>query len=238
MPIQVNSQYQYNIRPISKNVVKISQIHFNGIFRKSGWKSIYEFSDGKLTRQRNWYKGDLRFDEKHNYQKDKSIIIKKTIDSNNAISSITKDSIPNQLRKREFYVKNDTVKPVIVLHSYLYDSIDQLVSYKWTSEDYEGNETTDCSKLKYKKNELIIQELEECSRINKTITVKFDSKGNPISETINYHDPTIIITGGRSEKGIIRYKYKYDKKGNWIKRYYVTSKGKSILEFKRKIKYQ
>ena len=85
---------------------------------------------------------------------------------------------------------------------------------------------------------MVIQEKVNCDSINKTITIEYDQKGNPVFETIDHHDTTAVITGGRSEKGMQRYKYLYDKNGNWIKRYYVTSEGRSILEIKRGIKYK
>ena len=230
-------QYHNEIRPTTKDVIEIKTKHYNGKFCKSGWESIYDYSNGKIIRQRNWYKGELRMDEKHSYSKDGNIITKKTINLKNQIY-FERDSIVKHLQKREIFLSYDSIQPSIVLHSYIYNPKGKLISYKWTTENFEGIEKINCCQIQYMENKVIIQEMENCEFVNKTITLQLDKIGNPIFETIDYHDKNIVITGGRSENGVQMYKYKYDKKGNWTKRYYINSKGKSTLEIKRKIKYK
>jgi hypothetical protein len=238
LPVILVGQYQHELNPITNDVIRIEQIHFNGIFRKSGWKSIYEYLDGRLLRTQTWYKGDLRSDEKYKYLINGGEVTKEKIGLD-SILYITIDSISEQqLKKRKIFLSQDSINPSIVLHSYIYNSENIIDSYKSSSKNYDESESTICIKFNYLKNKIVIQELSNCENINKTITMELDKKGSPIFETIDHHDKTVVITGGRSEKGIQRYKYKYDKKGNWTKRYYVTSKGNSILEIKRKIKYK
>jgi hypothetical protein len=62
--------------------------------------------------------------------------------------------------------------------------------------------------------------------------------GKTINETIDHQDLEVVIPGARSEGGIQRYRYNFDKKGNWTKRYYVTSSGRKIKDIKRRIKYK
>ena len=198
----------------------------------------YEYLDGKLLRTQTWYKGELRSDEKYKYLINVGEVTKEKMGLD-SILYITIDSISEQqLKKRKIFLSQDSINPSIVLHSYIYNSENIIDSYKWSSKNYDESESTICIKFKYLKNKIVIQELSNCENINKTITMELDKKGSPIFETIDHHDRTVVITGGRSEKGIQRYKYKYDKKGNWTKRYYVTSNGNSILEIKRKIKYK
>ena len=78
------------------------------------------------------------------------------------------------------------------------------------------------------------------TRIN-TKTLKYDKKGNLISETIDYNNPEVVLAGVRTwsrfEHDKYRIDYKLDNYGNWISRYSVTWLKKRKIE-ERQIEYK
>lgn len=237
LPVLLCGQFHFDLHPVSEDVVEIKETHYNGIFRKSGWNSVYTYADGKIQRTRNWYKGDLRMDETYTYEWNSDEIIKRTSNLDNTQYHEV-DSVSTHLLQRKIFFSRDSINPSLVLHSFVYDSKDNLLSYKRTSERYDGTKSTSCVRYKYSKDKIVIQYMGDSITLNKTVTCELDSRGNIILKTTDYHDPNVVISGGRSEKGVIRFKYKYDRRGNWTKRYYVSSKGKCTLEIKRKITYK
>ena len=237
----VSGQSFYDLLTVTSDVVLITQINYNGALKRSGWKSLYSYEEGNLAKQVNYYKGDLRLNEHYDYEKSKDSVIIKQHSIGGQGYFITKEYYSNngKLTKKKVFLDRNLTKPNSIFHSYVYDSTDRLISFKITH--YWGrarDARTDCTILKYTDNTITIQRLDSCHHIRQTETNTFDSKGNLVKRVIDAHDPNAHVSGGRSENGIQHYHFKYDKRGNWVKRYYVTSKGKKILEIKRRVRYQ
>ena len=130
-PIFLLGQYQQEIRPVTDEVIQIEQTNYNGLFKKSGWKSIYEYENGKIQRIRNWYKNDLRLDERYRYEVKGNEVVQIKTDRKGR-EYVTVDSISGQLQKRAIYLSTDSNHPSSVLHSFEYNSQNKLTAYKRT----------------------------------------------------------------------------------------------------------
>jgi hypothetical protein len=228
----------HEIRPVTDEVLEIKQINFNGLFR-SGWKSLYSYRDGHLLRQRNYFKDELRYDLKceytkgENWRKKKEIYIKDK-DFSIEMTYYSRDGLIERL---EFFSQKDTLTPVIVWSNFKYE-YKNLQSCKASHQSKISNWTT-CYEYKYQKGKIkSILSFDSCAKLTKSVEVIYNSSGYPVNEIIDFQNPESVVTGGRSENGVIRFYYKFDKRGNWTKRYYVTSSGRKIREIKRKITYQ
>jgi hypothetical protein len=233
----------YEIRPIKGDVIEIKQIDFKNNFFRSGWKSYYYFNDNnEIIRNITYFKNDVTLEEIHEHSKEGNTRTIKTneVDTVNRTTRISYFNNLGQLEKIELYYGQDEINPEIVTHDYEYNLLGNIKSYKSTHYyRATGFKYTECFKLEYIKEQLTtISKYDSCLNLSKKIDLKYDDKGNPASEKIDGCNPDMVYLGSRSDKGIIRYFYKYDKKGNWIKRFYVTSTGNKILELKRKIKYK
>ncbi len=141
-----------------------------------------------------------------------------------------------KISKSELYFSNDTINPVSLRNNFVYSNNGKLISYK--STHIKTNQSK-CLEFKYENGQLKEELLyNDCQRLTKKTTISYDKMGNPVFEEIDYQDPNSVITGARSERGMQRYFYVFDKRGNWTKRYFVTSRGKRFLEMKRRITYK
>lgn len=226
------------VRPVSKDVLKIKLISFKNIFTKSGWRSQYFYENGNLLRQINYYKNELRMDENYTYINGiNSIKVKQNYTNKKGFSiTITNFDSLKKISKSELYFSNDTINPVSLRNNFVYSNNGKLISYK--STHIKTNQSV-CLEFKYENGQLKEELLyNDCQRLTKKTTISYDKMGNPVFEEIDYQDPNSVITGARSERGMQRYFYVFDKRGNWTKRYFVTSRGQRFLEMKRRITYK
>lgn len=225
---------------VTDDVIEIKQSNYNWWLLKSGWRSLYQYENGKLLRQINHYRGELRMDDFYEYtESDKNYIIRHSYTKKEGYS-ITINQFDNQSRllKSDLYFDQDTLNPQSTYHSFSFDSLNRIVSYKRTSSNFDYESYTDCYEIKYEQNRpssKII--LDSCTRVTQKRTIQYKSKRSALY-VHDWMNPDAIITGGRSENGVARYLYKFDKRGNWTKRFYVKSNGIRILDIKRKIKYE
>jgi hypothetical protein len=191
-----------------------------------------------LKRQMNFYKNELRMDENYFYQEteNSSKIIKSYTNQEGFSITITYFDSLKRITKSELYFSKDTINPEVSSDSFIYSHNGKLVSYKRT---FIKTKQADCWEFKYEKEKL--KELLlyiDCQRLTKKTTVSYNERGNPTNEVIDHQDSNAVIMGARSEGGMQRLHYVFDKRGNWTKRYFVTSTGRKILETKRKINYK
>jgi len=224
--------------PVSKDVLTIDQISFKNKFSKSGWRSTYYYDNGNLIRQVNFYKNELRMDENFAYNySNNSLKVKQNYTDEKGFSITLSyfDSL-GRVSKSELYYSKDTINPVILSHNFVYSQNGKLISYKST---FIKTNQSDCFEFKYENDQL--KELlfyNDCIKLSKKTRLSYDKNNIPVFEEIDYQDSNAVITGARSERGMQRFFYVFDKRGNWTKRYFVTSKGRKILEIKRKITYK
>lgn len=177
-------------------------------------------------------------DDRYSYYKgDNCLKIKKTYKGGKdfSIELIYTDS-EGKIKKSEQYSDKDTINAIVVTNEFVYSSSKQILSYKRT---HNQTHHKDCWEFKYKGEEVVESLLyNDCRELTKKITTGYNKKGFPVREVIDYLDAETIITGGRSTKGFQRFFYSFDRQGNWTKRFYVTSKGRKILETKRKLIYR
>ena len=144
----------------------------------------------------------------------------------------------DELIKSELYFDQDTLNPQWLCHSFQYDSLEGVVKFKRTNYYSESRQSSECFELKFQ-NSRFIERLtfDSCKTVTKRESIEFQDNRS-VFQVIDHMNPEVVVVGGRSEQGIQRYIYKLDKRGNWIKRYYVKANGRKTLEIKRKIIYE
>ena len=225
------------IIPISNDVLTINEISFKNKLSKSGWRSNYFYENGNLKRQINFYKNELRMDENYNYiEGNNSLKVKQNNTNRKDLSmTITYFDSLKRVTKSELYFTKDTINPEVLSDSFIYSPNGKLISYKRT---FIKTKQADCWEFKYEKERL--KELLlfiDCQRLTKKTTLSYNKQGNLTDEVVDHQDSNAVIMGARSEGGVQRFHYVFDKRGNWTKRYFVTSSGRKILEAIRKINY-
>lgn len=224
--------------------------HRNRIL-KNGWLTeIYFVKDSLPTREINYYKGDLRSDYHFSYKRTDSTFQTTKIDN---LAREDRKYEMNRLYfnkrgfiyKKETYTKTDS-NPLVIEADFMRDSLDRLISYCRTfpSEfrNNSGNLVTTYRLFYNDKNQVdswVQTDSENISRI--VYYFKYNKRGLIKSKIVDHNNPEVVLSGVRGwEKG--RYDkygfyYKYDKYGNWTKRFAIT-KHRKYLDSKRNIQYE
>jgi len=226
--------------PITEDVVELKQRNFNRGFLPSGWKSLYQYQNGRLIRQRNYFRGELRLDETYEYTEFPNSLEIKNIYTDKEDYSLTINYFNDQrqLIKSEMFFDQDTINPQWVCHNFKYDSVSQQVTFERTNFYSNSRQRSECYELKFTNNRLLNRlTFDSCNVITKKESIEFRNN-RTVFRTIDHMDPEVVILGARSEEGIQRFLYRIDKRGNWTKRYFISSSGMRFLEIKNKIKYQ
>lgn len=226
------------IMPVTVDVTEIKQINFNGLFR-NGWRSIKSYHQGELVRHRSYFKSELRADDSYAYASGENWKTKKHIYDDEKGFSIDKTYYTSEgvIEKAEFFFDEDTLHPATVWRKLTYKD-GNLQSCLATHYGKFRNWTI-CYEYTYHEGKISsVLTYDSCAELTDSLTITYNSKGYPAYQIIRQYDPRIVVAGGRSENGFQRFYYKFDKRGNWVKRYYVTSSGRRIKEIKRKIEYQ
>lgn len=225
--------------PVTDDVTEIRQRNFNHGFWPNGWKSLYRYKGGKLIRQTNYFRGELRMDETFEYTESiNQVKIKSTYtDKKNYSLTVNQYNERGRLIKSELFLDQDTINPYWLCHKFQYDTLREVVKFERISFYPNDRQSIDCHELRYSKGRLMEKlTYDSCISVSQRDYIAFRNSRKAF-RVVDFMNPDVIVTGGRSEKGIQRYLYKLDKRDNWFKRYYVRSNGRKILEIKRKIKY-
>lgn len=231
-----------------KKIIKVG--HRNRIL-KNGWLTEISFiNDSFPTREIYYYKGDLRSDYNFTYKRTDSTFQITRVDSL-ARNDINYEMVRSYFDKARLIYRTETFskrnsEPLIVENNFKRDSLGRLISYNQTLPSSSRNNSGDLIttfRLYYNnKNQVdsIIQtDSENISKI--VYYFKYNTKGLIQSKIVDHNSPDAVLGGIRSwKKGKhdkYGYFYKYDKYGNWIKRYSIT-KNRKYLDSKRKIKYE
>ncbi|MEL6557781.1 MAG: hypothetical protein AAFQ94_06320 [Bacteroidota bacterium] len=225
--------------PVTNDVIEIRQRSFKRGFLPSGWKSTYHFKDGRLMRQTNYFRAELRMDEVYEYKASPGSLIVRNIytDKKNYSLTIHHFDGPGKLIKSELFFDQDTINPQWIDDHFEYDSLTETVRFKRTNYYPNNRQFTKCIEMKLSNGRLMEQlMLDSCNEVTQREYIEYLSD-RKVFNVIDYMNSEVVVTGGRSEQGVQRYLYKLDKKGNWTKRYYVRANGRKILDIKRKIRY-
>lgn len=233
---------------------KISEIkkigHRNRIFR-NGWLTEIRFTNDTLpTREMNNYKGDLRSDYHFNYKRTDSTFQITKIDSiakkdRNYEMKISYFNENGLLYKTETFTKRNS-DPLLVETNFTRDSLNRIIYYNQILPSSFRNNSGDLIttyKLYYNDKSLVDSIHQIDSENISSITYYFDynNKGLIKSKIVDHNNPDVVIGGVRPwKKGKYDkygYYYKYDRFGNWTKRFLITKNWK-YLDSKRKIKYE
>lgn len=244
LPLIVSGQSFSNtlpeLLPEMNDIIEIKQRNFIRGFLPSGWRGLEQYDSGRLVRRVSHFRHKLRMDESFEYTKSTNLLRIKNIYTNKEDYSLTinhYDSL-RRLVKSELYFDQDTLNPEIVSDNFKFNSLGQVISFERTHFYQNSRRQTDCYELGYSNNRLTeIISRDSCASISKMDMIQYVNSKSA-NRTINHMNPEVIVVGGRSELGVERYLYKFDKHGNWIKRYFVKSTGRKILEIKRRIKYK
>lgn len=224
--------------------------HRNRIFR-DGWITKISFTKDSLpTREMNYYKGDLRSDYHFSSKRtDSSFQITK-------IDSLAKKDRNYEMErshfnenglvyKTEIFTKRNS-KPSTIESNFKRDSLNRIISYNRIVPSESRNNSGDLIttyKLYYNEKNQVDSIHQSDSENISSIAFYFNYNRNGLikSKIVDHDNPDVVLGGVRAwKKGKYDkygYYYKYDRFGNWIKRFSIT-KNRKYLDSKRKIKYE
>ena len=241
--IDVNNYVGTRIKEI-KNVG-----HRNRIL-KNGWITEISFTNDSLpTREINYYKGDLRSDYHFNYARTDSTFQIVRIDS---LASEDRNFEMDRyhfdkaglIYKAETFTRRNS-RPLAIKTDFKRDSLNRIISYNRILPSSFRNNAGDLIttyRLYYNDKNQVDSILQTDSKNISRIVYYFEynRKGLIKSKIVDRNNPDVILSGVRGwEKGRYDkygYFYKYDRFGNWIRRFSIT-KNRKYLDSKRKIKY-
>ena len=237
--VDVWGQYHYETHTVTTDVIKITSTHYKNRFIRSGWRGIDLYDKGNLVHDVNYYKSEKRLDIKYSYEQNAGIETVRSKQEGEGAKLEEKRyyNDDNQIIKKEIYLSTDSIHPAFIIRNHVYED-NKLISYSRTSADAQTDEPLlDKTLITYYPDSVVIEYITWQDELSKRQVVLLDEKGRGVETIIDWQNRDAVITGGRSENGYSRYVYKFDKRGNWIRRYYVTSRGRRILDYKRKIEY-
>jgi len=219
----------------------------SGVFRPkefSGWEFFYQFKDAQLVQKTNKEMGIIHADylyqrEETGNRKIEREVIKEAVNGKKG-DYLEYENFINprgQVEKVNYWSfdaqANSRVLFLVEMNA-VYDQ-SRLKSYTRHAvlENGEMDTGEKCSLFYDSSNRLIRMEREDIATNFKTILYYYYNKrGNVILFSIDY------LVGLRNDQNTSRQDvhYKYDRRGNWIRRYWVAD-NKRRLEDKRKIKY-
>lgn len=236
---------------VGNNILEIEQIGHKNCLIKNGWITITSFSNDSFpTHQINYYKGDKRGDYYYSYIAQDTIFKKVKIDSSaqedrNYEEKRIYFNSKRQITKTETYLNSDSNSPISIEENVIRDSLNRIISYDRLFPSKSRNNAGDLItkyRFYYNKNQIDSIVQTDSENISKIVyCFKFNRKGLISDKIVDQNNPNVVLGGVRtwSKKRMDKYqfKYKYDRFGNWTKRYFVT-KNWRYLDAKRKIKYK
>lgn len=236
---------------VGTGIKEIKKVGHRNRILKNGWLTGISFVNDSLpTLEINYYKGDLRSKYYFFYKLTDSTFQTTKIDSfaredRNYEMDRSYFDKSGLIYKTETFIKRDS-KPLAINTDFQRDSSDRLISYCRIFPSESRNNSGDLIttfRLYYNdKNQVdsIIQtDSENISKI--AYYFKYNKEGLIKSKIVDHNNPDVVLGGVRSwskeRTDKYGYFYKYDRNGNWTKRYFKT-KNRKYLDSKRKIKYE
>jgi len=147
-----------------------------------------------------------------------------------------------KLKRHEVFFSIDSIVPMIIFTDFIYEN-NELKEYKRILKRNSDTTNIEQYEIKYNKTRLLKTTTEKNKYLKSSFlrVLKYDKKGNIISETVDYNNPEVVLAGVRTWSPFrhdkYRIDYKLDKYGNWISRYSVTWLRKRKIE-ERQIEYK
>ena len=219
----------------------------SGVFKPktySGWETIYHFEDSKLVNRISQLNGQVNADYLYQYKQVGNRRIDREIIQDNAKGQkgdyIEYENFINaegQVEKVNFWSFNarENVRELFLVEMNAGYDNGKLMDY--TRHSVKENEEMDsgekCSLFYDPSERLVRMERQDIASNFKTILYYYYNKRGFLNRfSIDY------LVGLRNDQNTQKHDvyYKYDRRGNWIRRYWISDK-KRRLEDKRKIKY-
>lgn len=225
------SEFKGNIKSIVEKSVKYPdswrEFEFDNFYRL---KEKRYFRENKLVQKENWDYID----------NDSLLTIKKLVNNEVYIEKFYVDA-NGKTKRHEIFSSKDTVSAWIIFTNFVYDG-DYVLKYNRLLINRQDT-ITELYAKKYSRDKLTVtlKKTDDKGINSFTQTMKYDKKGNLMSEVIDYNNPEVVLAGvrtwSRRRHDKYRIDYKYDKRGNWIERCAVTWLRKYKIE-ERIIKYE
>ena len=222
--------------------------HDSGVFKPktfSGWEYIYQFENAKLVKRTSKINGEVNADYLYQLEQVGNRRIEREVIQDNAKAQkgdyIEYENFINaegQVEKVNFWsfnARENSRELFLVEMNAQYDN-GKLMAYTRHSvkENGELDSGEKCSLFYDSSFRLIRMERKDIASSFRTILYYYYNKRGCVNRfSIDY------LVGLRNDQNTQRQDihYKYDRRGNWIRRYWISGK-KMRLEDKRKIKYR
>ena len=214
-----------------KRIIEKSE-KFPDSWREYNFDSHYKLQEIKYFRENKL----VQTENYNNTASDSLLIVRKSVNGQVFIDKYFFDP-SKRLKRHEMFSSDDTISPSSILTDFVYHG-NELKQFKQIAIL-----NSDTTEFKYNKSNRTarITELNKKNKNSNTKTLKYDKKGNLISETIDYNNPEVVLAGVRTwsrfEHDKYRIDYKLDNYGNWISKYSVTWLKKRKIE-ERQIEYK
>lgn len=226
-------------KPVSTRL----KVYKGKVRHHSGWHYEYTYSDdGKVKTQRNFHRNNLTAECEYKYDSIGNKVMEVCLD---IVNKKGKPEIFNT--KYSYDTKGRIKKQTLLFHDnkvmWIKDSLNysdnhQLISFikKIPVQSDKTKDTYEKYILSYTKEGMLkTSEIEDNFGSSSNVTYSYNEKGDV--SAIETRETVILNMQEQQSFRSYLYRYKYDKHGNWIKRYTRFNGGKEELEVSRKIKY-
>ena len=228
---QSSDLFECGLKGNIKRIIEKSE-KFPDSWREYNFDSLYRLEEKQYFRENKL----VQTENYNNTVNDSLLIVRKSVNGQVFIDKYFFDP-SKRLKRHEMFSSNDTISPSTILTDFVYLG-NELKEYKHIS-----TKNSDTTEIKYQKCNLTARVTESNNKTKNSFirTLKYDKKGNLISETIDYNNPEVVLAGVRTwsrfKHDKYRIDYKLDNYGNWISRYSVTWLKKRKIE-ERQIEYK
>lgn len=252
LPLGVLGQIFPRVVDFQKHIAHIKEVGYYSAFKKNGWKTITTFTSDSLPyNEVHFYKGEKRGNYYYRYVDQDTLFRIIRIDS-----SATNDGNYREQRiyfnSKKIVVKNENYwqpnldNPGTIEEKIVRDSQNKILSYVriFTSKSRRNGVplyTTFNFNYNTKNQVISITQTDSEAISHIHYDFSYNSKGQISSITYDHNNPESVLSDirpwSKSRPDKYRMLYKYDRFGNWKKKYFVTENG-LYLDSKRTIKYK
>lgn len=217
---------------------------YPGLF--SGWKYSFRFNEqSKLIRQTNTFKGEIETEYVYQYETTENRDIVREIISDKSKNNqgdyidyekfLNPEGLPEKVISRAFNSKECT-KEIFLIEQNAEYRTDKLIAFTRHNIEANGDSigSEKCTLFYNPSGQIIrIERKNMDTGLTTTLNYTYNEKGFVDHYSVDYL-ADLIEFGSKNQAQEIYFKY--DREGNWIKRYWKSGK-ESRLEAKRKITY-